>query len=240
MVKPAGLTLITLMHPKRVPVLFVTIDNSLHELQEVNSRKFGSWFIDQRIASPGSYYMVNRIDPRYLCLPYLEKNGGNYSPLEQIIQNEDGCDRMPLNNHLDWKLGDMCDETDRLGDLLLYRFNKVKAMEWLKAKVQRTASVVAEQRQRNRRTSAMYSSNFNFSGQSTVTAQSSVSEANVERVDIVDSLQIICEYLSDAWVQLLTSEYNVTEEEIYPKISTKRKTDWESALEVSQLIMSNY
>ena len=102
--------------------------------------KYGSWFINERVSSDSHFYLATRVDPRLLCLPFLEKNASKYSPLDQIVVysdklDDDGIsDRIPLTNSNEWKLDEMCDMKD-LGDMLLYRYNEGKTLEWLKNKV---------------------------------------------------------------------------------------------------------
>eukprot|EP01035_Chromulina_nebulosa_P032966 gene32966-44103_t len=75
---------------------------------------------------------------------------GKYSPLSQIVISDGTTEpRLPLGNVLQWKMDEMCDVNDKLGDdLILYRYNSDKVLSWLKAKVTRTSKILQEQRRK--------------------------------------------------------------------------------------------
>ncbi len=82
------------------------------------------------------------MDPKFLLLPHLEQHGARYSPLEQILAaaaNAPGAaphahhGLMALRRCARLDLGKICDVNDQLGDdMILYRMNEAKALEWLK------------------------------------------------------------------------------------------------------------
>ena len=59
------LELLSLPHPKGCAVLYVILDGDLYELQSAEARRFGSWFIDQRVSGESHFYLANKIDPRF-------------------------------------------------------------------------------------------------------------------------------------------------------------------------------
>ena len=62
----------TFLHPKAgIPVLYVVFGDEIHELQAVAPRNYGSWFVNQRVSSDKQLYLSTKMDPRFLCLPYL-------------------------------------------------------------------------------------------------------------------------------------------------------------------------
>jgi hypothetical protein len=160
-----GLTLLTLPHPKEEGgVLFCQAGSNLYELQSAQPRKYGAWFIDQRISSDSSYLIASRFDPKFLLLPFLEK-ATRFSPLDQIVTYVEGCDRIPLEQHAQWALGDICDVNDQLGDdMILYRWNLEKTLSWLQSKVDRTAIYLCRKRIQ---ALAVQVSTFNVRAQST-------------------------------------------------------------------------
>lgn len=134
-------------HPKGCGMLTIVLENGFYELQSIQPSRFGSWFINQRVSSNKTMYMASRLDPRFLCLPYFEKSAGKFSPLDQIIFVGDKFARFPFNLAHTWKLYEICDVNDKLGDdMILYRYNEDKVIEWLKQKVQRTSEVLLKQR----------------------------------------------------------------------------------------------
>eukprot|EP01036_Dinobryon_divergens_P045504 gene45504-60803_t len=78
------------------------------EIQSVQPRRHGSWFIDQRISSEGSLYLASKFDPRFLILPYLEKESSRFCPLDQIIGP-----KIPITGASSWKLEEICDVNDK-------------------------------------------------------------------------------------------------------------------------------
>jgi hypothetical protein len=139
---------ITLPHPRSGPSIFLTEDGSIFEMQKVALRQLGCLFTGgQRISSDTSVYLATMLDARFLILPYLAQFGTRFSPLDQILPFVEGCVQIPLTNIKDWKMSDMCDVNDKLGDdMILYKYNETKTMEWLRGKVLGIAETVAKKR----------------------------------------------------------------------------------------------
>ena len=182
-------------HPKRtdsgaqVLMLYVPVageqDGDIFELQSIQPRRHGSWFINQRVSSSPVIYVASKIDPRLLCLPFLESSSGKYSPLDQIVVPRDGCARMPLARSNTWKMEEMCDVNDKLGDdMILYRYNQDKALAWLKAKVTRTAAVLCKQRNiKATRNNLTFVNNFKASSSSSSSSSSSPSSSTADNYE---------------------------------------------------------
>ena len=175
------LDLLRLRTPKGQIGMFCMINAEILELQKVDPHQFGSWFINQRVSSSKHFFLASKIDPRFLLLPYIQKNGQRYSPIDQLITSETDCNRIPVENIRNWKLEDMCDVNAKFEDLVLYRHNEEKLLNWLKLKVESTARVLKHQRLKKVASSTtLVSSKFNMTGQS-----SRVSAAT-ESVDVVE------------------------------------------------------
>lgn len=94
------------------------------------------------MVSDGRLYVASPMDPKLLLLAAFEQHGARYSPLEQILAaaaNAPGADRhahhglMALRRCAGLDLGKICDVNDQLGDdMILYRMNEGKALQWLK------------------------------------------------------------------------------------------------------------
>lgn len=162
-------------HPRGYGMMVIDLEDTMYELQITQPRKYSSWFINQRVSSGQDIYMANVFDPRYLCLPFLEKSAGKYSPLDQIVFMDAKYARFPFSRASSWKLGEMCDVNDKLGDdMILYRYNEVKMLEWLGRKVENTAKALMKQRlARASSQNTTFASGFNISKQSTAVATSS-------------------------------------------------------------------
>lgn len=163
-------------HPKGYPMLVIDLNNKLYELQCTQPRKYSSWFINQRVSSGQNIYMASILDPRFICLPFLEKTAGRFSPLDQIVTMDEKYSRFPVSRAGAWKMDEVCDVNDKLGDdMLLYRYNETKLVAWLKSRVEAVAGVVKAQREAKASAqNTTFASGFNVSRQSTgVTAPQS-------------------------------------------------------------------
>lgn len=158
-----------LPHPTFGPQVFLQCNNYLYELQSVQPRRHGSWFVNQKVISNGSFLVANKIDPRFLLLPFFENSSQKYSPLNQIVLPSENCNRIPLEHASTWKLDEVCDVNDKLGDdMILYRWNAEKVLLWLRGKVDRTAAALAiERRNQETRDNSLHATSFNPSAQGT-------------------------------------------------------------------------
>lgn len=240
----AALDLITLPHPKGIPVVYIQIDGEILELQSVQPRSNGSWFINQNVSSSGSFYMASKLDPRFLCLPFLERAAAKYSPLDQIITTSDvqGCGRLPLSNSSRWRIDEIADVKDLGDDLILFRYNEVKTLKWLRGKVTRTARHF-----KTVRNSQLAAQNSSFVGSFQSSSQAPQSVINSSLVSsttsepdsqyIKTAVQVVSDYLSDSMTNKLLQEFNLSLADLndLKNHSSKRKTDWEADLEVINL-----
>lgn len=167
-------------HPRGYGMMVIDLEDNMYEVQITQPRKYSSWFINQRVSSGQDLYMANLFDPRYLCLPFLEKSAGKYSPLDQIVFMDAKYARFPFSRASSWKLGEMCDVNDKLGDdMILYRYNERKMLEWLSRKVENTAKALMKQRlSRAQSQNTTFASGFNISKQSTAVVASTTTGAD--------------------------------------------------------------
>jgi hypothetical protein len=193
------LTLKSLPHPKGHGFVVIDFNNQFYEVQSVQPRKYSSWFINQRVSSSQTIYLANVIDPRFICLPFLEKQT-KYSPLDQIIFLDNKFARFPFNRVNEWKMDEICDVNDKLGDdMILYRYNEGKVEAWLKKKVETTAKVIMEQRiAKAKKLNSTVSAGFNASKQSTaVKIASAVEGSSIESATECTSLVYeMCKHFS--------------------------------------------
>jgi len=241
---PKNIRFCVLPHPKSsIDMIYAIVDKVIMELQSVQPRRHGSWFIDQRVSSDKDLYLASPVDPRFLILPYLEKQSTRFCPLDQIVVNS-----VPLEGSLCWKLDEICDVNDKYGDdMILYRFNQDKSLTLMKNKVDRTAILLAAERKK-RAAVAMTVLSFQNTAQSskagTKTAlESSKNETDAEEEDIKTALQIVTEYLTDSLTTKLLNLYKMSSIDINKSNSNsnnneseslKRKADWEIQLEVEK------
>lgn len=243
--KETSLDLVTLPHPKGSAIVYVQIAGKIMELQSIEPKKHASWFINQKVSSSSSFYMASKLDPRFLCLPYLEKYGSKFSPLDQIItlSELEGCSRIPLLSSSRWKLEEISDVKDLGDDLILYRFNEEKTLEWLSQKVNRTAVHFMSKRQEKKlQNSTTFAGSFESSAQSS--ARSSNQSTNdstkcstilePEKEDILMAFQVVSDYLTLNMTELLLKRLDLLCSDLIDTQvqSSKRKADWENELEV--------
>lgn len=83
-----------------------------------------------------------------------------------------------------WKLEEMCDVTDRLGDMMLYRHNEGKAINWLKSKLAKAAKTIARQREEmTRESKTLFASSFDSTIQSSKSSTAKL-DISVESVNV--------------------------------------------------------
>jgi len=233
------------LHTGSIPVVYLHLDHEIYELQTAAPRKHGSWFLNQRVNPDKHFYLASRMDARFLLLPYLEKAGTKFSPLDQIVTIASGCQRIPLAKaHTSWHLDAMCDVKD-LGDgpeMIFYRYNEQKCLDWLKKKVEATAIVLAQQRRlRLAREQALCVSGFDAGTTMQVVDQESsesqpaaAAAVNVSKEETRVAVQIIMDYLSDSMTAkfLDVMGFSASDMQASRKQETKRKADWELEMEL--------
>ncbi|XP_038050978.1 ribonuclease H2 subunit B-like [Patiria miniata] len=139
---------VKLKHPKTeksAMFMFSSDGSTVLELLSFKE-KHRSWFIDESVQEDGSLMMATPIDPLFLILPYLVKaeKSGKYITLDQILDDADypQCHRLARcsgASHLH------CISSVRgASDVQAYRYDSDKALDWLKAKVERLAEKLEE------------------------------------------------------------------------------------------------
>lgn len=161
-------------------------EGNIYELQSMQWRKYCSWFINQRVSSSKLFYVANRIDPRFLLLPFLEKASSNFSPISQILDSAGSTLASFKDNMKNWKLDEICDINDKFGeDMILYRLNFDKIMVWLKDKINRAAIVLSSQKRLKARTqNPLFANHFNHSVQSNIEIGESI-DGNCDLVPLL-------------------------------------------------------
>lgn len=144
--------ILRLLHPRTKKLSpFMVINDRICELQFVepptdDELKDGlcSWFVGNCVVSDGRITMASQVDPLFLALPHLMKNGARYSPLSQILVHPEA-----VHTRMIAKLGGiyqqlrhLCDVNDKHGpDCVFYRWNEAKTLKWLKRKVENVATL---------------------------------------------------------------------------------------------------
>ncbi len=243
------LTMIQVYHPRQDSTILFMNGSKFFEVQKTQVAKYASWFVGQRVIPNKDVMMAAPFDPRFILLPYFEKAGSRYSPIDQIVHSSTlntpaNVKIPPLEHWKQWRLEEVFDVNDKLGDdMIVFRFNKDKTMAWLQNKVEKVAKVLAIQRKRAQQQAqplfaASFRSGSSFQQQQQRQHQSTTDneEVIVDDVDKRGAIELIGDNLSDSLIGELTKLYGFTPEEIMVTKANasgvKRKADWEIALEV--------
>ena len=233
---------IQLPDPKSgISVTFLQSGKKLLELQSSELRRHNSFFINQRVSSDGHFYFAVNYDPRFLILPYLEKNASKFSPLDQIVTVAPNCSRIPLEDCKNWNIEEIADINDKLGDdMILYRYNAQKVVQWLRRKVENTAKELMRQRTEEKNSTNIVSSvDFSFQSSkavSNVTEQDSTIVLVPSKEEMIKAALIVSDYVTDSVSKSLHDSFGFLQSDLSEnqsrKTETKRKCDWEEELEV--------
>ena len=157
----------TLNHPRGHSVVYLINNNKFFELQRVqNGSKYSSFFVDQRVLGgddTATFYLANKIDLRYFIIPFLQKNASRFSPLDQIVRcgEEDSRDDLKLEYIDTSSLEEICEVNNKFDDMILYRYNESKLLDWLGNKVSKVSLSLATINSKSDLTyKQLYSSNF--------------------------------------------------------------------------------
>ncbi len=150
----APVKILRLLHPKTQKLApFMLVAGHLCELQFVepptdDELKDGlsSWFVNNSVVSDGRLTMATRVDPLFLALPHLMRNGTRYSPLAQVLAHPEAVHTRMLTqvDGISEQLRHICDVNDKHGpDMVFYRWSEAKTMSWLRRKVQAVMQLIA-------------------------------------------------------------------------------------------------
>ena len=148
-------------------MVYLINNNKFFELQRVqNGSKYSSFFVDQRVLGgddTATFYLANKIDLRYFIIPFLQKNASRFSPLDQIVRcgEEDSRDDLKLEYIDTSSLEEICEVNNKFDDMILYRYNESKLLDWLGNKVSKVSLSLATINSKSDLTyKQLYSSNF--------------------------------------------------------------------------------
>lgn len=181
---------------------------------------YGSFFIDSHVVSNPNLHLVTPMDPLYLLLPYFEA-GDKWQPWNQIAHSKNIPSEILQAINTD-QLRHLFKVNDSLGDdMILYKFEKEKALKWLNKKMQKVQNFLAGQFLSNEKNEknheiknvGAFSSSFHLSESSEQNdsviipnkqndiASNGVRDLAPSEKEMVhrSAAQVICEYLSDQW-----------------------------------------
>jgi hypothetical protein len=188
---------------------------------------YSSFFINSRVVSNPHLHLVTPIDPLYLLLPYFE-TGDKWQPWNQIAQAKNIPSEI-MNAIKTDQLKHFFMVNDSYGDdMILYKFKREKALEWLEKKMERVEIFVMKQFLSKKKKDKIhevenggaFSSSFHLSDsvgrqESDVTPSKNdkttkcIEELTPSNKELVhrSAAQVICEYLPDNWqIDFLTKQ----------------------------------
>ncbi|XP_053695228.1 ribonuclease H2 subunit B [Sabethes cyaneus] len=106
-----------------------------------------SWFVDESVHSNGKIYLPTRMDPLFLVIPYLVKHCQNKAvPLEHILIDDDFPHTVKIvDSFLHEKQLALIADVKKAGNILAYKYNESKILDWLMQKCIRVKQTLGHQ-----------------------------------------------------------------------------------------------
>lgn len=225
--------------------------------------EFSSFFVGRHVVKDGNLYVLNPVDPLFFFLAQKpQSKSTSWQPFEQTLE---GCisnenTRKCISQE---QLGHLCltlcnDQTD---NVVYFKFSQEKALVWLKKKQERVYQILlhqekarSERRERIQRlcpktsgsaaTGGSISSTFCMPEDEMVAkpvqtqntpSPGAISVNTLQRLKS-ESLQIVCNYLSDNWTAKLLESLQTSEDEIFLVPAAKKSTEKENSVTTSSSV----
>ena len=245
-------SVVTLVHPHtgQPQHFIVSSNNDIYEVQGI-SRSYGSFFVGSRVLSNGTLHVMTRIDPLFFLLHQLHttKEAHQWQPMDQLqVSNivQHAIKDIRQWNHVCAvkKLGD---------DLILYKIDPQKALQWLVQKQEAAYKVVRQQMtiaKRNQQQATQklvaqgggaFSSSFRLAQDeqqdkdtsTVIETNTTTSNSDLTPTELIAakqaSVDIVCEYLSTEWQTKLRSHLQVPVETTTTTTnSNHKKRPWQA------------
>lgn len=136
------ITFSTLPHPQNgVVSLYAFKDKNVYELMKFKE-PYRSWLINETVQKDGSLTMLTPIDPLFLVIPFLERSAikGNFSTLDNILMDDTFTHPLrSLESCLNREILEHVCDCKGSDDLIVYKANYDKIINWLSKKIEITA-----------------------------------------------------------------------------------------------------
>jgi len=203
------LKVIDLKHPKTGEAAKYLFNKQTNKIYEIMAFKEDNrcWFIGERVVEDGSLLLSTPIDPTFLILPYLISAERNV-PLDDLLDDpafEHNIYLSGLNHGLKNVSNQMGDQ-----DLNVWKYDEVKCLSWLEARVEAVRKVVISQQ-----------IDLSAGASSLIYKPGSENESNMVEFTRY-SLGIVSEYLTKDLADKLKAKLNLPEPE---KSSVKRQSE---------------
>jgi len=222
----------------------------LVEFQKL-SQDFSSYFVGRHVVEDGSLYVMNVVDPLFFVLATApvetNKTNARWQPLDQTLDHlmENAVIRECIFPE---QLGNLCQVmcTEQTDNVAYFKFSPDKAIQWLQKKQTRVYDcLLQQQQQRSKRRQALLAkrpkscaSNTGGSVSSTfyvpeeeaapkalttATSNDTISPKMLKQLKM-ESIQIVCNYLSEEWTTKFLASLEVTEDEVFETTPVKNTT----------------
>uniref|UniRef100_A0A182LZ64 Ribonuclease H2 subunit B n=1 Tax=Anopheles culicifacies TaxID=139723 RepID=A0A182LZ64_9DIPT len=146
----ASLNTVSLRNPatKNETKYLIRCTTEASKLYELNcfNEQHRSWFINESVCSNGKIFLPTPVDPLFLALPYLvEKCSERAVPLEQILIDDSFPATANLTDVLVPSRVSLLADEKRAGNIVAFKYNETKTLEWLAGKCHRLSKAVGKQ-----------------------------------------------------------------------------------------------
>lgn len=182
----------------------------LLEVHKVDPSSPRSWFIGNSVQQDGSLHVMSPIDPLFILIPILDKarrktteSDGVYLPISDLAETFPAalelCRVLSLSS-VTSRIASLCDVQSCGSDILVYRLSDEKVITWLKSRVDKIVDKFESLRVL-KRLSSKYTSIPSDDARLQMLVRHRI------------ALQVIDDYLNDAWSERLSGVYDFTEVE---------------------------
>lgn len=239
---------------ERRQYVVVQNDGRSHMIVETQSLEadFSSFLVGRHVVKDGNLYVLSPVDPLFFVLQGHGKIQNNqpssWQPFEQALE----ClchDKVVRDCVTESQLGHLCQTlcNDQTDNVAYFKFSETKALAWLKKKQERVQQCLVQQEQaRQRRLDELLinrpqgstskaggsvSSTFYVPedpmaatpSTSQTTKDGVISHGTLQQLKF-DSLQIVCNYLSDEWTTKLLVTMELSHDQVFAPPQSQKAT----------------
>ena len=220
------------------------------EIQSLES-EFSSFLVGRHVVKDGNLYILNPVDPLFFLLRQSTLlQSSSWQPLDQTLEalaTNENIRKCISKSQLGHLCASLCnDQTDNVP---YFKFSEKLALQWLHKKQELVYQVLLRQemiRDENRQklltrrpkgsstaaaggsvSSTFYTPEDEMAAKPAQTSDSGSSIISPKKLQNLkmESLQIVCNYLSDEWTTKLIESYEMSEHEIFPVPENKSVLD---------------
>jgi hypothetical protein len=213
---------------------FFANDKDIVEIQSLPA-DFSSFIVGRHVVKDGNLYVLNRVDPLFWLLGLYSptQEHKQWQPFDQVVESLPPEVRKSMVGK---QIPHLCQvlSTDQTGDVPYYKFKAEKALRWLQLKEERVYQCLLRQNlakqnlekekvvKTGRRGGAV-SASFNMLDDPMAAAPAEDYNAVCDSKKLkIDSIQIVCSYISDEWSKEFIQSLGMDEETVLEANSAKK------------------